>query len=702
MIMKTWKIAMALAAGLMMAVFPAAAQAQNPYFKKADPTRIGVYYYPEAWPTNQWARDIGNIGKLGFEFVHMGEFAWAFMEPEEGKFNFDWLEENVRLCAAKGLKVVLCTPTPTPPVWLVRQYPGVLMVDSKGRRMDHGSREHACWSTETYRKQVAKIVTELAKRFGDNPAVWGWQIDNELSHYGKDYCYCDECQRKFQAWLGAKYGTIDNLNRVWGNAFWSQLFQSYDQIRIPNQDEVVAQMNPHALLDFQRWFAEEAADYIRFQAGLLRKHTKKQWVTTNFMNTHNVIYPPLSGNDLDIVTWTFYPVHGNLETGALGFRLGNGAEMGFIHDFQRGINGAEGLMELQPGQVNWGDVNPQPYPGAVYMWIMHAFGEGAKMVCTYRYRQPLYGSELYHYGIVGPDGVTPTSGGQQYADAVRDIKMLRQYSQSDAKEPSNYAARRTALLYNVENRWDLDNHKQTARWNSMGHILTHYRALKRLGCPVDVIAEDKDFSPYAFLVAPAYQLVDSKLVDRWTSYVENGGHLVLTCRTAQKDRRGHLWEAPWASPICGIIGADVSSYDVLPSGVNGKVKAGKTLYPWGVWGDQLEPRPDTRVLAAYADQFYAGKAAATVRSLGKGTVTYIGVESVDGDLEAALMRGVFDRAGVKTESYDDQFLVDWRDGLWVACNFSSKNQTAPLTKGAQLLIGSKTLKPAGVAVWKAK
>ncbi len=671
----------------------------SPFFKDRDLMRIGVYYYPEAWPSNQWARDIANIKKMGLEFVHMGEFAWAFMEPVEGKFSFDWLERNVRLCADQGLKVVLCTPSPTPPIWLVRGHPEVLMIDSKGRRMDHGSREHACWSSEVYRRYVEKIDTELARRFGHNPAVWGWQLDNELSHYGKDFCYGDACAGKFRDWLKRKYGDIESLNRDWGNSFWSQQYQSFDQIRIPNPEVLPQQVNPHAQLDFQRWFAAEAADYLRFQAHVLRRYTTNQWITSNFMNTHSAVYPPLSGKDLDIITWTLYPVRGNLDTGSLGFRLGNGAEMGFMHDFLRNINGAQGLMELQPGQVNWADVNPRPYPGAIHMWIMRAFAGGAKMVCTYRYREPLSGSELYHYGLVGTDGFTPSIGGQQYSQAASEIALLRQQDRAGAKPPAAYAARRAALLYNVENRWDLDNHKQTVRWDTMGHILKYYRALKRLGCPVEVITEDKDFARYPFLVAPACQLVDEKLVQRWTRYVENGGHLILTCRTAQKDRRGHLWEGPWAAPINDLIGASIPAYDVLPSPIQGRVKAAEKMEDWAVWGDQLDPKPGTTVLPEYADQFYAGKPAATTRPLGKGSVTYVGVESLAGDLETDLLRLVFRGAGVATENFDDQLFVDWRDGFWVATNFTSKDQTAPVPTGAKLLVGTKVVPPGGVAVW---
>ena len=687
---------------LFALAFPVAAVAASPdHFPKQDLMRIGAYYYPEAWPSNQWARDMANIKKANMEFVHMGEFAWAFMEPRERRYDFAWLDRNVELAAQEGLKIILCTPSPAPPVWLSKRHPEILMVDAKGRRMQHGTRQQACWSTPRYREYVGRIIEQLGRRYGNDARVWGWQLDNELSHYGKEPCFCDSCQDKFRAWLEQKYGTIENLNRDWGNAFWSQMYQNFDQIRIPNREELVAQLNEHAVLDAQRWFADEAADYLRFQTEILRKHCgDRQWVTHNFMHAFDRVNPVLNKDDFEIITWTIYPAHGNLNEGPLGFRLGGAAAMSFAHDFFRSIKGAQGIMELQPGQVNWGEVNPQPYPGAVHMWLMRAFAGGSKFVCTYRFRQPLFGAEQYHYGIVGTDGVTLTTGGEQFSQAARDIGTLRQHLKPNAPEPPAYAARRAGLLYNFENRWDIDNHKHNVRWDTMGHVFKHYRALKRLGCPVDVITEHKDFSRYPFLVVPAYQLVDSRLVQRWKDYAENGGHLVLTCRTGLKDRRGHFWEAPWAAPILDLIGAKISFYDTLPAPHSGKVGVGDQVFDWVTWADVLLPGEGTTALAHYKDQYYADGVAAVTRKLGRGTVTYIGVDSTDGGLEAALMRDVFQRAGIAIEQLADGFIVDWRDSFWIATNFTDKPQRAPIQAGTRLLIGEAEVPIAGVAVWQ--
>jgi beta-galactosidase len=378
------------------AMFAAICAAQpSQWFPPEQMMTIGVYYYPEAWPESQWERDISNIKKFGFEYIHLAEFAWAFMEPEEGRYEFGWLDKAVELARKNGLKVVLCTPTATPPAWLSRKHPEILMIRADGTRMDHGSREQADWSSPVYRQYVEKIVGKMAEHYGTNPTVWGWQLDNELSHYGAGMSYGPPSQEKFLHWLREKYGTIDRLNIDWGNAFWSQKYNSFDQIRMPNQHDLVAGVNPHSMLDLHRWFASEAVDYLRFQTSVLRRSVKNQWITTNFMMNYDLVNPALSEKDFDIMSFTMYPVSGGLFRGQLGFRMGDPAQISFTHDFLRNLgSGIEGPMELQPGQVNWASVNPQPQPGVVHAWIMRAFALGGRFVCVYRYRQPLAGDEL--------------------------------------------------------------------------------------------------------------------------------------------------------------------------------------------------------------------------------------------------------------------------------------------------------------------
>jgi beta-galactosidase len=357
-------------------------------------------------------------------------------------------------------------------------------------------------------------------------------------------------------------------------------------------------------------------------------------------------------------------------------------------------------MELQPGQVNWARINPQPEPGAVRMWLWHAFGGGLSFACTYRFRQPLYGSELYHAGIVGPDGVTPSRGGLEFARVIREMKELRQVYDPAARLPAALAARRTAFLWSHDVLWDLEIHKQTALWDTWGHRAKLMAAVKAAGAPLDYIGEADDFSAYPFLVAPAYQLVDEALVGKWTRYVEEGGHLVLTCRTGQKVKTGQLPERPWAGLVAPLAGAEVELFDSLLDWSRGTVRMGARGYAWNCWADVLRPLGGTEILAVYADQFYAGKPAVVTRRLGRGTVTYIGADSLDGALERDVLRLVYERAGAEPASYPPGVFVEWRDGFFVAVNYSSRAYDVPVGSAARIVVGTNPLRPADVLIWR--
>jgi len=683
-------------------LLPLSVNAQNPakFFDKKDVMQVGSYYYPEQWPESNWERDIKKMSELGFEFTHFGEFAWSTLEPEEGKYNFEWLDKSIALAEKYKLKVVLCTPTPTPPAWLTQKHPDVLMVNGSGRVIQHGARQQASWSSKVYWDYVDKMVTLLAKRYGNNKTVWGWQIDNEPSHYGDAYDYSENAQASFRRWLENKYKSIDTLNKVWGNAFWSQSYNNFGQVRIPNPKELVQQANPHAMLDFKRFTADEAASFVVRQKDILRKYVQpNQWITTNLMPTYSPV-DPLRMKALDVHSYTKYLVAGyDAGHGEQGFRMGFSNSIGISNDLFRSINGLSGVMELQPGQVNWGIFNPQTMPGIVRLWMYHVMAGGNKFVCNYRFRQPLSGGEQYHYGIMKTDGISVSRSGDEYVKVIKELKGLQKEINPDAKLPAVMAQRKTAILYSPDSRWETEYQPQTNQWKYTDHMERYYDGLKSLGAPVDVIDESKDFSAYPFLVVPAYQLLDNNLVARWKKYVEGGGHLVLTCRTGQKDREAHLWEASFQKPILDLIGAKEIYFDMLPSGLMAKVGMGGKEFSWNNWADIVEPS-NASVWASYNDQFYKGKASIIHRKAGKGSVTYIGADTDNGQLEKETLKKLFGEAKVPTLSLPEGLLVEYRDGLWFGLNYSSSTHQVPMGDNAKILIGQKSLNPAEVVIWK--
>jgi len=674
------------------------AQVKSPLSSKKDLMTVGIYYYPEHWNPKQWERDLKNIADLGFEFVHLAEFSWAQIESEEGRFNFEWLDQSIELAAKYNLKVILCTPSITPPAWLGAKHPEIYLMNSNYIRAEHGTRANGSSSNKTFNDYVAKINTEIAKRYGKNKNIAGWQIDNEPE--GKSD-YSPSAQEAFRQWLKAKYKTINVLNSAWGNAFWSQLFNTFDQILIPNTNLVGWWgNNPHAILDYKRFTADIQAEFLDQQAITLRKYIlPSQYITTNYTASCPGSDPHRT-KALDFASFTAYPNGGQHNIGSQGFRLGNGHAFAFANDFYRNITGVTGIMELQPGQVNWGNVNPLLLPGTVRMWLWHNFGMGSELACSYRYRQILYGSEQYHAGIMKTDGVTLSQGGEEYKQFISELKELRKTAKPDSKMPVQMAARKTAVLWNHENFWSIDRQKQTYQWDTWDFPGKYQEILKSFGAPVDIVTETADLSQYPFVVIPAYDLVDSALVKKWTNYVSNGGQLIVTCRTATKDRNGHFWEGEIAAPISGLIGAHISANDMMPADVQGDIVYQGKHYSWNNWADIMAADKTTEVIATYNNQFYAGKAAAVKHKIGKGEVTYIGVDTDDSRLEKDILRSVFKNAGVSTEDYPKGVYVNWRDGLFVAVNYSSNTQTIDIPKDAKIFTGSKDLVTAGVLVWQ--
>ena len=670
--------------------------AQHTWFNDKDLTLTGAYYYPEHWEESQWERDLKQMHELGFEFTHFAEFAWAQLEPQEGVYDFSWLDRAVALAAKYDLKVVMCTSTATPPVWLSRKYPEILLKSEDGTVQDHGARQHASFASPVYRKLAYRMIEELARHYGNDSRIIGWQLDNEPA---VQFDYNQAAEEAFREFLKEKYHhNIQELNAAWGTAFWSEVYSQFEEITLPKTAQMF--MNHHQILDYRRFAAKQTNDFLNEQCRLIKKYAKNQWVTTNYIPDYDKGH--IGGSkDLDFVSYTRYMVYGDNEgIGRRGYRVGNPLRIAMANDFFRPVDGTYGVMELQPGQVNWGSINPQPLPGAVRLWLWSVFAGGSDFICTYRYRQPLYGTEQYHYGIVGTDGVTVTPGGREYEQFMKEIRSLRKDYRPKEDKPETYLKRKTAILWNPENYWSIDRQKQNATWNTFAHVDKYYRTLKSYAAPVDFISEEKDFSQYPVMIVPAYQLADKELVARWKKYVEEGGNLVLTCRTAQKDRFGRLPEAPFGSMIDELTGNHMEFYDLLLPQDPGQVKMDGKIYTWNTWGEILQPGASNEVWATYTNEFYEGKPAVTFRKLGKGSVTYIGVDSSDGALERQVLDKLYSRLQIEVMNLPYGVTMEYRNGLGIVLNYSDQPYQFTLPQGAKVLIGTPNIATAGVLVFK--
>lgn len=664
--------------------------------------KIGTYYYPEQWPQTQWARDFDNMRAMGLQIVHMGEFAWFTMEPREGDHRLDWLDQCLSLAQDRKLHVILCTPTAAPPSWLIEKHSQILPVDDAGRRIRFGGRRHYSPLSADYRDAVARLVTALAVRFGDHPAVIGWQIDNE---YSGDFDQSETTHVAFRHWLRDTYGTIEAVNEAWGCQFWNTYYTDFSQImmpagRVPKYQGSVATGNPHQALDASRFWSQAFASFNKMQADILRPHIGSRFLTTNFMPFHPDCNPKDLSGDLSVMSWDAYPVTGlERNPSTEHYRMGDPAAIGFIHDQMASYTGRWAQLELQPGQQNWSGVPALLYPGAVRLWIWTAFAHGAEFLTTYRYRQPRFGIELFHSALMGTDGVTPTIGGREFAQAIEEMHRIDHAKLS--ADPANTfdPASTVGILFDFEQLWYYQSLPQAKRWDYQQWLQSWYGACARQGLAVKILHPDTPWPQgLKLILAPGVQMVDEKLIARLTEYTENGGHVLLTCRTALMDRRGQLWEGPTAAPILPLINSTIEAYDSLPEGKFGEIEFDGKKYKWGVWGDLLYAGPNARVVAKYADQFYAGAAAVTRCNHGKGTVTYCGVYA-EWPFVEALVEKLAPAVGLTVTKMPWRVHLLQRGVYRIALNYNDSAVEIPAKRTATFIIGSRKLPPAGVAVW---
>jgi beta-galactosidase len=676
--------------------------------------KIGTYYYPEQWPRTQWARDFDNIQRLDLQIVHMAEFAWFAMEQEEGKINLDWLAECVELAAKRDLKVILCTPTAAPPVWLIEKHPEILPVMRDGQPMRFGGRRHYNPLVPAMVEASKRIVTAMADRFGNHPAVIGWQIDNE---YSVPFDQSLITHQVFQAWLEDRYKTIDALNQAWGCQFWNTYYTDFSQILMPpSRDPEWA--NPHHRLDASRFWSWAFAQFNKVQADILKPRIGDRFITTNFMPLHPDANPGDFSGELSLFSWDAYPVAiiRPEETKDQTFRLADPNFISLMHDQMASYTGRWAQMELQPGQVNWTGTPVLLYPGAVRLWLWTAFAHNAEFVTTYRYRQPRFGVEMFHHGLVGTDGVTPTTGGREFTQTIGEIQRLdpkKLHAPAAPAPPAKGRAKSApavlasaeptvGLYVDFEQVWYYATLPQAKRWNYTDLLTRLYGAAARLGQRIQVIRPGQPIpNSLKLLILPAVQMVDDTMVQSWKNYVAAGGNLLITCRTATMDRTGQFFEGPTASPILPLIGGTIEAYDSLPEGAFGKLTMGDEGYQWGTWADLLYAEESTRVLATYSDQFYAGAAAVMQKSHpGKGgTVTYCGVFP-EIPFADALVEYLLLQMKLPLTPTPHRVHILRRGAYHICLNYQDEPYEIPAGRNAQFIVGSRRLEPADVAVWE--
>ena len=489
---------------------------------------LGVCYYPEHWPEAEWACDARRMADLGLTWVRIGEFAWKRIEPVPGSFDWGWLDRAIETLGAAGLRVVLGTPTATPPRWMVEKHPDMIALDAEGRPRGFGSRRHYCFSHQGYLEECRRIVAALAERYGGNPHVAAWQTDNEYGCHDTVLSYSDAARTAFQNWLQARYGQIDAMNAAWGNVFWSMDYDRFDQVGLPNL--TVTEVNPAHALAFRRFSSDQVVAFNTAQVDIIRAHSEAP-IAHNYMGRVTEFDHFDVGADLDIATWDSYPL-GFLEdrVGASTERQNAYARQGdpdfqaFHHDLYRTVGHSRWwVMEQQPGPVNWAPYNPAPLPGMVRLWTWEAFAHGAEAVCYFRWRQAPFAQEQLHAGLLRPDSVAAPA----FAEAAEVAAEIAQASEVGLSQAP------VALIFDYDADWAWHVQPHGAGLSYFDLVFDHYRALRSLGLSVDILGPGTErFDGYALVLAPGLMHMTDGLK---ASLSAAQGAVVLGPRSAARD-----------------------------------------------------------------------------------------------------------------------------------------------------------------------
>ena len=577
---------------------------------------LGVDYYPEQWDISIMEEDLANIKELGSNVIRIGEFAWHLMEKEEGKYDFSFFDTVIKKANEYGLKVIFGTPTATIPAWLVKKYPEILSEFENGEKRTFGGRHIYCFNSEVFYKYSEKIIRELANHYKDEKNIVAWQIDNEFGHEGSDECYCPKCHRAFQEFLRNKFNnSIDELNKTYGTTFWSQEYNSFEEIPVPKK--TITTHNPALRLDWERFRSKSIVDYSNFQVELLKSIIPDCVVIHDFpgggLDKH-VDYSKVA-QKLNVVAFNNYPVWGGQKEPIPPH------EIAFGLDYIRGLKRenfwiTEAIMGAQGHDIT----GFLPRPNQAKMWSCQGMARGCSSLIYFRYRGATKGAEQFCYGILDADNKKRRKF-YEVKDFFHNIIKYEDILEQPIKS-------KVAMVYDYDSLASFRIQKQSILLDCHQEMKKFYKPFYDSNIMVDIISEDKDFSEYKILILPVMIIWKKELTEKVKEFAKNGGIVVMTYRTAVKDIDNNLTLGEML-PVGynDFVGAYVeeieslqeyNSLDLEGEGVFNEIK-GKG----GVFRDMLVSK-GAEVLFRYNDKFYDTFSAVTKNSYGKGKVYYIG------------------------------------------------------------------------------
>ncbi len=569
--------------------------------------KIGVDYYPEQWNRELWNADAVLMAQTGVKLVRMGEFAWSRLEPRDGEFHFEWLDEAIKTFSRYAMGIVLCTPTSCPPMWLYETYPDIIQVGADGNRLQTGIRGHRCLNAPMFLYYAKRITEQLAKRYANNPSIAAWQIDNEIEAYP---CTCEVCREQFRDWLIDKHDTIENVNAAFGNIVWSGEYSDVSQIKPPNAYPKAWQ-NPALCLEFSRFSSDTACRFISDMSQIIKRENPKAKITTNICITKDLpdIYRLCDG--LDFTSYDNYPP----------VRIPENEEEFYSHSFNLDMmRGSKQknfwVMEQLSGATgSWMPMGPTPRPGQIKGYALQAMAHGADTVIHFRWRTANKGAEMHWHGLIDHSNIP----GRRFAEFAELCKIAPKFDVIETTE----LVSEVAILYSPDNDRAFRIQPQTEGFDYWEQLKCFHAAFSKYGVNVDIISPDADLTKYKAVIAPSMYVYSKNSAENIYRYVIKGGTVVLTARSGVKDPNNNCIMEPLPTVYREMIGAEISEYDPIGKDEQTIVDFAGNEYKCRQWCDILE-LGTARAYAEYKDCFYGGKPAVTMNRYCSGVAYYVG------------------------------------------------------------------------------
>lgn len=616
--------------------------------------RYGVSYYPEHKEPEDLKKDLQLLKESGINTVRMGEFAWCRMEPEEGEFDFSWLKEVVMELGEAGIDTILCTPTACPPAWLCEQYPEILYMDNRRIRRPFGGRRHYCYNNEIYRTYSVRIAEKMAEAFAGNPYVAGVQIDNEPAQEGTGRCCCPVCEGKFHQYLQQEYGTIQEYNKRSGSIFWSQEYDSFEQIPVPVNSIEVGAANqiaayyesPTVRLQWERFCSVSQEEYQNLQVEVLRKHLSVP-ITTNGtgLATNSIDYYS-SSKELDCYAFDFYP----------GLR--DAAVDSFPYAFARGVKEGKPYWVLEfmsgGGHRLGGSGRLQPNPGALQQAVVQSMAHGGELMLHFQFRTYPFGAEQLNYAIVDMDGVPR----RRYREMQETAALLKQL---EPLEKSKFPGE-VAVCFDYDSHWALRikpvNDPLFQYVDYCGKLYNH---LERIGVTADVVALKSDWSAYKVVILPTAMIMNRQQQEALKAYVQQGGTVIATFLTSVKNEDNVGYTDSLPAGLTDLFGSVVEELEPVFAQNHTKIRLCRESYEAlchmdeaednllyttdGLWSEMLGGPGET--VGCYCEDYKEGAKVVSAFTYGKGRAYYVGTD-MEPESYQIFLKGIMKEAKVST------------------------------------------------------